>query len=207
MRNIIVEKYQHYMNEAVKLQQIVNEQESYIQELEEAFETISEIFDSPEGQQALVRYRNKAADRLAQARKDKEELKAAAERHKEKLSGPGWGGPGPRGSWPNQDNPRIETDKVSDEAGRDTEDTMATLRSKAKEAQRQITQRKKGLGASKKYVERNKAEDEARLDAEAKAKGMDRDSPYYKSPISGQLLDNPYWKPKKIDRDEIKPNF
>lgn len=34
MRDQLVEKYQHYFNESVKLQQLVNEQQAYIEELE-----------------------------------------------------------------------------------------------------------------------------------------------------------------------------
>lgn len=36
----LVEKYRHYFNESVRLQQIVNEQQSYIKELEESLETM-----------------------------------------------------------------------------------------------------------------------------------------------------------------------
>ena len=49
----IVEKYQYYMTEAARLQELVNEQAAYIAELEEALAALSEdYFDSPEASAA-----------------------------------------------------------------------------------------------------------------------------------------------------------
>ena len=42
MSDILVQKYQHYFNESVKLQETVNEQAAYIQELEEALISLDE---------------------------------------------------------------------------------------------------------------------------------------------------------------------
>lgn len=49
----IVEKYQYYMTEAARLQELVNEQAAYIEELEEAVLALSEdYFDSDEASRA-----------------------------------------------------------------------------------------------------------------------------------------------------------
>jgi len=49
----IVEKYQYYMTEAARLQELVNEQAAYIAELEEAVLALSEdYFDSDEASRA-----------------------------------------------------------------------------------------------------------------------------------------------------------
>lgn len=42
MRNDLVEKYQHYFNESVKLQKLAEEQSAYIAELEEALTSLDE---------------------------------------------------------------------------------------------------------------------------------------------------------------------
>ena len=42
MSDILVQKYQHYLNESIKLQETVNEQAAYIQELEEALIALSD---------------------------------------------------------------------------------------------------------------------------------------------------------------------
>lgn len=42
MRNDLVEKYHHYMNEAARLLELVNEQDAYITKLEEALAALSE---------------------------------------------------------------------------------------------------------------------------------------------------------------------
>ena len=43
MSDILVQKYQHYFNESVKLQETVNEQLAYITELEEALLALDEM--------------------------------------------------------------------------------------------------------------------------------------------------------------------
>lgn len=43
MSDILVQKYQHYFNESVKLQETVNEQAAYIAELEEALLALDEM--------------------------------------------------------------------------------------------------------------------------------------------------------------------
>jgi hypothetical protein len=59
----IVEKYQYYMTEAARLQELVNEQAAYIAELEEAVLALSEdYFDSDEAS-AASRGNIKAAER------------------------------------------------------------------------------------------------------------------------------------------------
>lgn len=49
----IVKKYQHYFNESVKLQELVNEQAAYIKELEEALAALSEDLTTDERQAEL----------------------------------------------------------------------------------------------------------------------------------------------------------
>ena len=55
----IVKKYQHYFNESVKLQELVNEQAAYIEELEEALAALSEDLTTDEREDEL----EKAVDR------------------------------------------------------------------------------------------------------------------------------------------------
>ena len=46
MSDILVQKYQHYFNESVKLQETVNEQLAYITELEDAIISLDEAYGS-----------------------------------------------------------------------------------------------------------------------------------------------------------------
>jgi hypothetical protein len=59
----IVKKYQHYFNESVKLQEMVNEQLAYIAELEEALEELMEVYRiTPKRRQVLDAIQDKADD-------------------------------------------------------------------------------------------------------------------------------------------------
>ena len=61
MSDILVQKYQHYFNESVKLQETVNEQAAYIQELEEALIDLDEVYKmTPERADILRQERKKA---------------------------------------------------------------------------------------------------------------------------------------------------
>lgn len=61
MSDILVKKYQHYFNESVKLQETVNEQAAYIQELEEALIDLDEVFRITKGRrEALDAIKNNA---------------------------------------------------------------------------------------------------------------------------------------------------
>lgn len=53
MRNDLVEKYQHYMTEAARLQQLVNEQADYIAELEKVLASLIEEQSEDDAQNEL----------------------------------------------------------------------------------------------------------------------------------------------------------
>lgn len=63
MSDILVQKYQHYFNESVKLQETVNEQAAYIAELEDALLSLSEDLTTDERQNELDKMVNKAEDK------------------------------------------------------------------------------------------------------------------------------------------------
>ena len=65
----IVKKYQHYFNESVKLQEMVNEQAAYIAELEDAILALSEDFFDSDEASAASRGNIKAAERAVAAGK------------------------------------------------------------------------------------------------------------------------------------------
>ena len=54
MSDILVKKYQHYFNESVKLQETVNEQAAYIQELEEALIDLDEVYRITKGRREAL---------------------------------------------------------------------------------------------------------------------------------------------------------
>ena len=57
----IVKKYQHYFNESVKLQEMVNEQAAYIAELEEALEELMEVYRMTPGRKKILKKENDKA--------------------------------------------------------------------------------------------------------------------------------------------------
>lgn len=61
MRNDLVEKYQYYMTEAARLQQLVNEQADYIAELEKVLTSLMEdVYDTADDSAAMRRNIRKA---------------------------------------------------------------------------------------------------------------------------------------------------
>ena len=63
MSVILVQKYQHYFNESVKLQETVNEQAAYIAELEDALLSLSEDLTDDIRNKELDNMVNKAEDK------------------------------------------------------------------------------------------------------------------------------------------------
>lgn len=59
----IVKKYQHYFNESIKLQSLVNEQAAYIAELEKALAALSEDLTTDEREDELDKAVDKAEEK------------------------------------------------------------------------------------------------------------------------------------------------
>jgi len=74
----IVKKYQHYFNESVRLQEMVNEQAAYIAKLEEALLALSEDLTTDEREEENEK-RIKAAKDAANAAKSAADFKSAAD--------------------------------------------------------------------------------------------------------------------------------
>jgi hypothetical protein len=211
----IVKKYQHYFNESVKLQEVVNEQAAYIEELEEALETISELFDGPDGEQKLRIYMNKAQNRRDKARQDKADLVQRGQtlahdintRYK-----------APEGIAPDSDTAKsldywkkhaTETKpdereyvqgEVLDRSRAGFGKTLAQQRELAAGAHHEVTQRNKGLEMAQRRMDAAQKARGAKTDAENRAEVTRGQSPSKKKRAAriqaGQLK-----------RDQTKPNF
>lgn len=191
----IVKKYQHYFAESVKLQETVNEQAAYIAELEEAVTTLSEIFDSPEGKEALKRYTRKAQDSLENAR----ERRKDAERGRDNILFHAR-----RGAEVNAMPRTPEQARQENELQKRGGFTMDDAQRSAKAAFDTIQKRKRGLQLAGKQQEKIDAKDEARKEAEAKAKGIDRFNPHIRDE-TGRRVPNPYYKHREAE--DIPPDF
>jgi hypothetical protein len=192
----IVKKYQHYFAESVKLQETVNEQAAYIEELEEAVTTLSEIFDSPEGQLALGSYQVKARESLNKARKDRKRAEGDAEEILyDRRGGPEVGA---------RKLTADEAERVNRRNQREGGPTVERAQEMAKDAFDTIQKRKRGLKLADNQRAKIDARDEARKEAEAKAKGIDRFNMHMKD-ATGRLVRNPYYKEREIE--DIPPDF
>lgn len=65
MRNNIVEKYQYYFSESVKLQKLVNEQAAYIAELEDAVNELMEVYRITPKRRGLLNQIQADAEKVA----------------------------------------------------------------------------------------------------------------------------------------------
>ena len=192
----IVKKYQHYFAESIKLQETVNEQAAYIEELEEAVTTLSEIFDSPEGQLALGSYQVKARESLNKARKDRKRAEGDAEEVLyDRRGGPEVGA---------RKLTADEAETVNRRNQREGGPTVERAQKMATDAFDTIQKRKRGLNLAGKRQETIDATNDARMDAEAKAKGINRFDAQIKD-AAGFLVKNPYFKERSIE--DTPPNF
>jgi hypothetical protein len=200
----IVKKYQHYFAESVKLQETVNEQAAYIAELEEDLVTISEIFDSPEGKKALASYRFKAQQSLSKAREDRKEAEADADEIIYQDNTRDGALRGARRRTPEaaeSENERRKTPTGRERAiwqgGSRAGGTIEDAQAAATKAFNTIQKRKAGI---KRAEERH----EGHIDAEAKAKGINRFD-YHIKDASGRLVTNPYFKERSVE--DTPPNL
>ena len=194
----IVKKYQHYFTESVRLQEMVNEQAAYIEELEEAVTTLSEIFDSPEGKLALGSYQVKAKESLNKARKDRKRAEGDAEEILyDRRGGVAVGA---------RQRTADEAERVNRRNQREGggSPTIERAQEMAKDAFDTIQKRKAGLKLADKQRAKIDARDEARKEAEAKAKGIDRFNMHIKD-ANGRLVRNPYYKERETE--DIPPDF
>jgi hypothetical protein len=194
----IVKKYQHYFSESVKLQEVVNEQAAYIEELEEAVTTLSEIFDSPEGKEALSRYTIKARESLNKAREDRKQAEGDADAVLYTSRGGIAAGARKRDA--------DEAEMIEKRNKREGGPTIQVAQLQAQKAFDTIQKRKAGLKLAGKRQEKIDAEHDARMDAEAKAKGINRSHAQIRDE-RGFLVHNPYYKHKEIDPEDIPPDF
>jgi hypothetical protein len=193
----IVKKYQHYFAESVKLQETVNEQAAYIEELEEAVTTLSEIFDSPEGKEALASYRVKAAKSLSRARDDRKEAEDDAHEITHGNRG-GWGAaldPERQEARNNARKSEAGRHRAVWQGGSRTGGTIEDAQDNAMKAFKTIQSRKAGIKRAEKI---HNDHQEAIADAESKARGWDRNEPHVRDE-RGFLMRNPYFKERSVE--------